>query len=307
MTRMSFCDALFDSLTQAAPENCRITRERIPKNNGVVLDAFCISMPGSACSPIVYPDSLYEQYRSGKTVEAIAAETIDAARMEAPVSDGFRSELCDFEKMKDRIALRLVSAEQNADFLKDVPWIPFLDLAVVFYVSLGFARGGASTISIHNRLAESWEASAETLFELAKNNTPRLLPSTVRRLEELLFGPAFSDEEGTGGAGILPLYVLTNSSGVFGSACLLDTAVLDAFAEKAGSDFLVFPSSIHEVLLLPDAPDLDYDGLHEMIGKINLEAVLPEDRLSDSLYFYSRSEHALTILRSDASCTQETA
>ena len=53
-----------------------------------------------------------------------------------------------------------------------------------------------------------------------------------------------------------PFYVLTNIQGINGAVCLLYPQVLKNFAEEAGRDIIILPSSIHEVLLLPDNGDI---------------------------------------------------
>ena len=60
-----------------------------------------------------------------------------------------------------------------------------------------------------------------------------------------------------------------------------------------GTDFFVLPSSVHEVLILPDDGSQDLDSLQFMVREINRTEVAPEDRLSDFVYHYDAQDHVL--------------
>ena len=55
-----------------------------------------------------------------------------------------------------------------------------------------------------------------------------------------------------------------------------------AIEEIFGGDYFILPSSIHEVIVVPDLgiDDQEHD-LNEMVRKVNHMVVDPEDRLSD--------------------------
>ena len=61
-------------------------------------------------------------------------------------------------------------------------------------------------------------------------------------------------------------------------------------------DILILPSSIHEVLLLPDDDPLSYDELGHLVTHINQTEVVAEDRLSNQVYLYSRKEDRITTV-----------
>lgn len=73
-----------------------------------------------------------------------------------------------------------------------------------------------------------------------------------------------------------PFYVLTNQNGINGAACILYKDVIKNFAEGMDRDILILPSSIHEVLLLPDDDPLSYDELGHLVTHINQTEVVAE-------------------------------
>ncbi len=49
---------------------------------------------------------------------------------------------------------------------------------------------------------------------------------------------------------------------------------------------LVLPSSIHEVIIMRWENGAEYDEITEIVKEINRKEVMPEEVLSDSVYFY---------------------
>ena len=50
--------------------------------------------------------------------------------------------------------------------------------------------------------------------------------------------------------------------------------------------FYILPSSIHEVILIPDDGDMDVKWLLSLVTSINKDMLLPQDKLTDSIYYY---------------------
>ena len=61
-----------------------------------------------------------------------------------------------------------------------------------------------------------------------------------------------------------PFYVFSNRSGINGAACILYEDVLKNFADGVEKNLIILPSSIHEVLLLPDDGDISYEEMSRL-------------------------------------------
>ena len=48
--------------------------------------------------------------------------------------------------------------------------------------------------------------------------------------------------------------------------------------ELLGADYYVLPSSIHEVLVLPDNGEMDVKELESMVRDVNAAVVIPQER-----------------------------
>ena len=83
------------------------------------------------------------------------------------------------------------------------------------------------------------------------------------------------------------LYVLTNQIRSFGASVILYDGCLEMIGKYLGDNYFVLPSSIHEVIIMPEkkAP-WGGVGLSEMVQEINRTQVDDEDVLSDYAYYY---------------------
>lgn len=91
------------------------------------------------------------------------------------------------------------------------------------------------------------------------------------------------------------LYVLSTGIRVNGAALMLVPDILEQIGEKAGMDYYVLPSSIHELMIARDDGLVTAKMLKELVHEGNRtdSAIKPEDVLSDNVYFYSHKEKLL--------------
>lgn len=202
-----------------------------------------------------------------------------------------------FEAAREHIAFRLISKERNEELLKDIPWKPWEDLAIIYYLHFGVMDDKQITTIIHNYQMEKWDLSLDELHELAKENTLKLCPSTIGRLDHMLFGWKEEEEKMCQLDPALPvLYVLSNQTGINGSICMLYDNVLKEFADMLESDLIILPSSVHEVLLLKYDIDVNLELFKNMVRCVNEEDVPPEEVLSDSVYIYFREKDQISMV-----------
>lgn len=311
MVYETFLHQIKDTLTQRLGPDLMIRLQRIPKNNGLVLDGLCIGKKGELISPAIYLNPYYEKYLSGIPLEEIFQE-ISALYQENQTLPGIEPEdLSCFQNLRNKIVYKLVNADSNRTMLESLPHIPFLDLAVVFYLLLDETETEQVTALIHNEHCSSWNLSVEELYQLAKENTSKLLPARIESIQEMMSEFAIGNSVPDGSRmyanelpgespPLIPLYVLTNRRGINGSCCLIYHDVLKEFAELMENDIIIIPSSIHEVLLIPDADDLSYEDLGAMVLSVNQNEVPLEDRLSNQVYLYSKSKGQFSTVSASA-------
>lgn len=278
----------------------------IVKNNGVNLEGIVILRKGENIAPTIYVNNYYTQFSIGRQMESIIAEIISLYKDTAlPKLDSFGEEILSFCNMQDKIIFRLIHYEKNKKELDTTPHIPFLDLAITFYCFVHKTSEMLGTVRVTWELMEKWGLDMDMLWERAKVNTPRLFPYQIFPIEEVLNGMQKEDaniSEESQFIPKVPMYVLSNQSGVHGAAVLLYEDVLKSIANTylAGTypcDFYILPSSIHEVILVPCQEDDIKENLCKIVCEVNDTEVSEDEILSDSVYIYKSKFNVFEILK----------
>lgn len=287
MTYQKFIHQTIEAVASDFPENTDFITEKIQKNNGVTLQALIIKTPETNIYPTLYMDEFYNRAKNGECIDIISEDILklyNHCKVESPVDT---SCLSDFSKIKKRLTVRLINREKNEGLLSDVPWEPFLDLAVVPAIHFDTPEGIYAESIIHNHHLKEWDITPEKLMCYARDNTPKILPGFLESIPEYLNDIA--------GEVVIPesngdncLYVLTNSERTNGAACLLYPDILKDFAEKHKSNVFIIPSSVHEVMFLKEDADSSMDNLSALIREVNETQVSEVEFLSDHAYLYNR-------------------
>jgi len=295
MKMEQFADKLYKEIVKELGREVRAEVREVRKNNGVILHGLLVRKQGQDVAATIYLDTFLEAYESGMAFRPIVRKVLDICREEwdrEPVDMGFFQS---FGQVRDRICYRLVRRKGNEGMLEGIPYIGFLDLAICFYYAY-HGEMGDGTIQINNSHMEMWGTCTEELFGLSERNTPRLFPWECCGLQETLEEMAGmgGDAADSGGAAEALceedlMKVLSNTGKIHGAACILYPGVLEEIAGKTGHDLFILPSSVHEVILLPDTGRESSEALRQMVQEVNSTQVAPEEVLSDTLYRYDRA------------------
>ena len=129
------------------------------------------------------------------------------------------------------------------------------------------------------------------MFDIALENTMK--EEVCCKLSDLL-----AQEEGLElPPGVeIPMYILTTNDKRLGASMLLNVAALTRIAEELHSNLFIYPSSIHEVLVLPvEGTRKQRAKQKKMVEEVNASSVSPEERLSNSVYYFDREKQEVTI------------
>lgn len=244
------------------------------KNNGTRRCGLVFRKSEETMAPTIYLEEFYTQYQEGMSEEELA-DSIYNIYQQVRVKELYPyKDVLDYQKIKNKIVYKLVHKEMNTDFLKEVPFKEFKDLVILPYVLFENEEFGIATLQIKNEHLNSWKVEAEEVFSMAKKNTPQLLPMELFQLTE-------------------DMYVMTNSAKNLGAAVILYPDSLEYAYKKLEEDFFVLPSSIHEVILVPQSFGAKIRHLQSIVKEINESEVRPEEILANSVYYYAGNEKRL--------------
>lgn len=299
MNFKEFCEKVQKSIKEFYGDDVKVEIKEVDKNNGVKLTGILLSEGDSVVSPAIYLDSYFSDYGCGREIGNIILDIIniyEKIRKNRKVDVDFFTE---YEKVKKRICFKLIHYAKNQAMLSEVPHIRFLNLAIVFFYAYESEMLGSGTILIRNVHIESWNVTTDELYKQARENTGRLFPPELLGIEELLeemLAGRFEDaEEYIREEMKIPMYVLTNNIRQHGAISIFYPGILRKLAKKENANLFILPSSIHEVVILPDT-GLEMQSLKEMVQDVNETQVAEEEILSDSVYYYDRTNGQINLL-----------
>ena len=244
--------------------------------NGVHHTGIVIMARGGQVAPIIYTDGLVNDWDSAETaVQKILGEyrkvehvSMDAVRI---TSREFILEHITIAVQKNGIE-KIVKRESGFDGI---------EAYLIVVVSDG--EDGSMSMKVtadlltksHISEAEAWETAERNLHESIK----------IRSMSEVMadiMGEEFLELCGVDDS----MYVISTKSNVKGAAAVLDKVTMQKFAEEHHTKRIaILPSSIHEMLLIPNTDGLDEKNLSHMVEDVNMSEVIPEERLTDRAYF----------------------
>jgi len=199
-----------------------------------------------------------------------------------------------FDSVKDRIVCRMVNIGQNRDFLRDKPFMKVGDMAASYHVDLGEKDGKFRSFAVTDTHMRVYGITWEELHRAAVENmagTPVRFCSIEETIKKTVMdGSAPEEAQRQADEDYMPddtgMYIITNESGVYGAAQMLNPEAIDMAAERLGGDFFILPSSVHEILVMPKVFGMDYGELENMVREVNMACVRPKEQLSDHVYQY---------------------
>ena len=255
------------------------------KNNGRERVGLTIMDKRVNISPTIYLEEFYKQFQNGYTIQNITERILEVYHEVKYEHTWHVHTVKDFEMMRSKIVYKLIHAKKNEVLLKSMPYIAYLDFAIVFYILIEVDESGTATIPITHELTQLWGVSLDEIQQNAFCNAPTLLPASFKPMQIVI-----NELMGTNcveGECIEDLmFVLTNSLRTFGAACILYDGILDKISEEIGENFYILPSSIHEMIIVPESSSPSRAHLDEMITEVNQTQVDEEEVLSDCVYYY---------------------
>lgn len=196
-----------------------------------------------------------------------------------------------FDEVKDKIVYVLMRKDEG--FAEVLPHVNYLDMMIVFYQSVG----DNGYLPINYAYMKMLGVNEQDLLSVASENTFKILGYKIRGIVSTVNEYAGFDYMADLGIEDkdVPLYVVSNKISYNGAAVLLYPGLMKAIAKKLNCSFYIIPCSMHEIIIVKSMNDRQIEDLKDMIVNVNKNNIDPEDKLSDSLYYYDRETDKVTI------------
>lgn len=277
--------------------------KEVNKNNGLLIHGLTIMKKSEMVCPTIYLESFYERYNEGESLSGIVNEIIEIFS----ASDKFKPTGLDFfneyGQVRDKLRIKLINKEYNENLLENIPYRDFCDLAIVCMVEIDMPGGQTGSVLIHNNHICMWGVHEKQLLDDAISNSFVKDGGVLHRMEDMvrsiyssmddaqsdLFDEQIEDMENCH----CGLYVLSNEKQLYGAAAIVHKEIRNMLSAQMEGDFYIIPSSVHELIIVPNNIGNSLMNLNEMIREVNSTMLSKDEILSDHAYMYNSTEDLL--------------
>ena len=265
MTKMEYAQAVANGF-----ENARVTE--VTKDNGVVMTGVIVDM--GDISPTCYIDSYYER---GTEV----AEVIDGIKgqlsIEMPNPDEF-DWVSDWNKVKKNIKVKLMNkaANKHVEVYRSAKNYGFSDLIIAPYVTNLNVCGRTGNIMITNIMIENWGVTKRTVIDWGIKNIGVEVMPLARKLAKMMGGTEEMFDS--------PFTIVSTGAEKYGAVGIIKAR--EELMRMHPNGYVVIPSSVHEMLVLPVEQAVDTALLEGLIGEVNTDMLAETEVLSDHPYMF---------------------
>ena len=309
MTKEDFVRMVADRLPDYFSEDIKITDisvKEVVKHNDQHKLGIEFTFADSNFSPVIYPDTLFADYHAGKPLEEILqalSHTVEKSLPEVPgVTKGTVTQaLSDYESARHHLSIRLCDPDLNQELLENAGHSKVSDFEAIYQLKFAMPDESVGYSTITPAMLDSWGVSMETLQKDAATCTwaeyPILSPlgNTISYLTSGLPLPNLLEtgEPIQMSDDMLPIFVLSNDHAMQGASLITLPDLLDQIGDIVQDDFYILPSSLHEVIIVPQNTQMSLDELSEMVHSINESQVAAEELLSNKVQHYDTKAHLL--------------
>lgn len=251
-------------------------------------------------------NKMYQSYLEGKSLNIIKKEAeaiIDKAYHHYKI---VKYSLLDYNNVKSRLILRIRNSRQNKRNTNDFVHRSMEDLLITYHMILEEGNGEILISAINNHMLQRYGIAEEQLYQDTVKNCqekyPAVLYNMIERKEYSLSD--HNTDIQYEHMRFSPIFALSIEGGIYGSIAMLYPGILQKIAELLCHSFFILPSSIHELVIIPDTGEEDIKELKNMVEQVNEELVRDDEWLSDQVYYYHMGKQAFGMavaLREDGS------
>lgn len=288
MNKSEFIEKFVEMAKDKFGEDAVIVNE-VVKNNDQKLTGICVKKDD--VNPTYYIEHYYSEFVNVEEAFSKWVNELDSSSSFIPPFS--IPDFSDVEYVKNNVFYQVVNRDMNKERLNTCPHceVPGTDLVCLFRLYVDSNQGGVMSAVITDEILRRIQIDISDLQELAFNNTKRMFSPLIRNMSEMIPGEQVDP---------FPMYVISNSRMVNGATNIIYKDVLSEAADKINqnfgtyNEFYILPSSIHEVIIIPDDGDSNY--LLSIVREINKFEVADNEVLSNNVYKFNLEDYTLKMI-----------
>lgn len=273
--RKEFLEKVAQEVSVILGDGYVVDVREVAKNNKTAI-GIGITEKESRITSICYPkDDVLAREAAEYVAETFRRDAVNREKVELSIDSG---EFLTKSYILKNVYPQMVNSK-NEDYLKDKVNVPFLDLTRVYSVDIGTRFSTLITCKIKEKTG----ISDEELEEAAMRNMMKKQP-VIQTMDEVIkeltgvYAP--EDEDNL-------ILVIRYKYGNFGAALIENAEIMKDACRKAGSDILILPSSIHELIGVPFGA-FRFEEARNLVDHVNNTECDEHEVLSSNVYIVDR-------------------
>ena len=257
--------------------------QEMTKTNGVKYMAVVIRSGNVGAN--VYIDGMYDEELPVEEAIVRVKEIAERSKGTMDKIAGNVDFIMDYEQVKPLLRARLLNAKDNSfEVYRSAKSRGFDDLIIVPYISVPELQGA---IRVKEEMLDKWGVTKRSVIDAAIKNS--MAESKITDMMDTLAQMmGVTREEALERIGGQPddtpdQIIVSTDNNTYGAIGILGK--LDYLKKRFGK-FYVLPSSVHEVIVVPDNGMIDRNSLTRMVKKVNATTVADDEILGSKAYAF---------------------
>ena len=311
MDKSKFIELITSNILEYLPEEYRDSRVEVierTKNNDTLLHGLIIhsgEKKDMEAAPIFYLEPYLKAYQFGeKDMEDVMHELAKDYLQVVRNMPQFDLPEMTREGVSDKIYVKLVNTRSNQERLRDLVSLPVEGgFSLTAYIDMDTPKKDAM-IQITKDLASRMDYDERELIQTAIRNTVNAHPAELVEMRKVMMDMSGLRrlqpgdnllQDNCSPVEDMTMLILTNSDKFFGATALFYPEVQARIADVTGGSYYILPSSVHELIVLPDNGTFDERELARMVQSVNSCEVSPEEQLGNKVLFYNAAADRLMV------------
>ncbi len=285
-------------------KNMTIEENTVIKMN----DQFCYGLTlkrgEEEAAPTIYMNEYFDRYINGEPFKQLMAEACQEYLDALVNKPDIVTQDLTFENIKDNLTIRVMEGKRNIQFLSNIPFMSVGNgFVAVCDIKVVEEDAGYWRTTINQNLMEENHYDKNEMFKAALENSQEKNPVIMTSIMDQLFGEG--DKNLMDMDGIIPeeskdnMYVISTHEGLLGATAFFYPGIREKISEKLGEGYYALPSSINEILVVPESCAPPIKDIIDMVYEANHSVVDPKEVLSDNIFFFDRDTKTLETIKSD--------
>ena len=201
------------------------------------------------------------------------------------IADRLTDFLCDYSSVKPYLFIQVINQDNHTGELERLIYRSHYEFAITCHIDVSHIVGLPATVTVTHEMLDILGIDEEQIIDDALTNAPALRPVKAYAMPDLmreLVGKEIGDETG------IPMIILTNEDKRYGAGVVFYPGLLAKISDETGVNLLLIPSSVHEIICIPESEGMDYADINLLITETNRGFVTGNEVLSDRLFRYNR-------------------